>query len=130
MNILLRSIVVIMLLTRHVVYTTAFQPTITHMSIKINDNDPSTSNQLSLSSPGRRRSSIMMAGGFLSNLFGDDGNSNGIINPANAAEGIKKINSGKGATNEVIKTVNGMKQRRLGGSDIIVSELGLGTQRW
>ena len=95
------------------------------MSIKINDNDASTIP----SSPGRRRSSIMMAGGFLSNLFGDNGNSNGVINPANAAEGVS-INSGKGATNEVIKTVNGMKQRRLGGSDIIVSELGLGTQRW
>ena len=125
MNILIRSIVIIVL-TSHVVYTTAFQPTITHMSIKINDNDASTSIP---SSPGRRRSSIMMAGGFLSNLFGDDGNSNGIINPANAVEGVK-INSRKGATNEVIKTVNGMKQRRLGGSDIIVSELGLGTQRW
>ena len=126
MNILIRSIVIIVL-TSHVVYTTALQPTITHMSIKINDNDASTSIP---SSPGRRRSSIMMAGGFLSNLFGDDGGSNGIISPANAAEGGNKINSGKGKTNDVIKTVNGMKQRRLGGSDIIVSELGLGTQRW
>ena len=26
--------------------------------------------------------------------------------------------------------VNGMKQRRMGGGDIIVSEMGLGTQRW
>ena len=98
------------------------------MSIKINDNDY-PSNISIPSSPGRRRSSIMMAGGFLSNLFGEDGSSNGIISPAKAAEGIN-INSRKGATNEVIKTVNGMKQRRLGGSDIIVSELGLGTQRW
>jgi len=94
------------------------------MSIKINDKVDGIP-----SSPGRRRSSIMMAGGFLSNLFGDDGGSNGIINPANAADGVNN-NNGKGATNEVVKTVNGMKQRRLGGSDIIVSELGLGTQRW
>jgi hypothetical protein len=36
----------------------------------------------------------------------------------------------KGPTNEVIKVVNGIKHRRLGGSDIIVSEMGLGTQRW
>jgi Aldo/keto reductase family len=36
----------------------------------------------------------------------------------------------KGPTNEVLKNINGMKQRRLGGSDIIVSALGLGTQRW
>ena len=108
------------------IYTTAAfqQQTVTRMSIKINDNDASTSIP---TSPGRRRSSIMMAGGFLSNLFGDDGN--GIISPANASEGVK-INSGKGKTNEVVKTVNGMKQRRLGGSDILVSELGLGTQRW
>jgi len=35
-----------------------------------------------------------------------------------------------GPTNEVVKVVNGIKHRRLGGSDIIVSELGLGTQRW
>jgi len=124
MSILIRSIVVIIVLTSHVVYTAAFQ-TITHMSIKIiNDKVDGIP-----SSPGRRRSSIMMAGGFLSSLFGDDGNNNGIIDPANAVEDIR-INSGKGATNEVVKTVNGMKQRRLGGSDIIVSELGLGTQRW
>lgn len=36
----------------------------------------------------------------------------------------------KGPTNEVVKTVNGIKHRRLGGSDIVVSEIGLGTQRW
>ena len=33
-------------------------------------------------------------------------------------------------TNEIVKVVQGMKHRRLGGSDIVVSELGLGTQRW
>lgn len=33
-------------------------------------------------------------------------------------------------TNEVVRTVNGIRHKRLGGSDIIVSEVGLGTQRW
>lgn len=33
-------------------------------------------------------------------------------------------------TNEVVKTVNGIRHKRLGGGDIIVSEIGLGTQRW
>jgi aryl-alcohol dehydrogenase-like predicted oxidoreductase len=31
---------------------------------------------------------------------------------------------------EIVRVVNGIKHRRLGGSDIVVSELGLGTQRW
>lgn len=35
-----------------------------------------------------------------------------------------------GDTNEVIGTINGIRQKRLGGGDIIVSEVGLGTQRW
>ena len=74
----------------------------------------------------------MMAGGFLSGLFGDN-DDNGSNNAAYAATtdgNAKVVNSGKGATNEVLKSVNGMRQRRLGGSDIVVSELGLGTQRW
>ena len=37
---------------------------------------------------------------------------------------------GSGVTNEVVETINGMRQRRLGGGDIVVSEFGLGTQRW
>mmetsp|Transcript_18638 Transcript_18638/g.42594 ORF Transcript_18638/g.42594 Transcript_18638/m.42594 type:complete len:313 (-) Transcript_18638:765-1703(-) len=35
-----------------------------------------------------------------------------------------------GSTNEVVRVKNGIKHRRLGSSDIIVSEIGLGTQRW
>jgi hypothetical protein len=35
-----------------------------------------------------------------------------------------------GDTNEVVRIVNNVKHRRLGNSDIYVSELGLGTQRW
>lgn len=36
----------------------------------------------------------------------------------------------KGPTNEIVKVVDGMRHKRLGGSDIIVSEVGLGSQRW
>jgi len=35
-----------------------------------------------------------------------------------------------GSTNSVVKVVAGVRHRRLGGGDIVVSELGLGTQRW
>jgi len=35
-----------------------------------------------------------------------------------------------GPTNETVRIVDGMKHKRLGKGDIIVSELGLGTQRW
>mmetsp|Transcript_15171 Transcript_15171/g.20030 ORF Transcript_15171/g.20030 Transcript_15171/m.20030 type:complete len:495 (-) Transcript_15171:162-1646(-) len=33
-------------------------------------------------------------------------------------------------TNEVVKVVDGIRQKRLGGGEIFVSEVGLGTQRW
>ena len=33
-------------------------------------------------------------------------------------------------TNDVVKVVDGIKHKRLGGGDIVVSEIGLGTQRW
>ncbi len=90
----------------------------------------------SSSPPSRRRRSLaaMLAagggggggGGLFSGLFGDsDGVKRG--NVARAADGGV---ASKGPTNEVVKSVNGMRQRRLGGSDIVVSELGLGTQRW
>lgn len=48
--------------------------------------------------------------------------------PPPAAKAASKPKSGP--TNEVVKTVDGIRQKRLGGSDIIVSEMGLGTQRW
>ena len=51
-----------------------------------------------------------------------------LPSPASAASRLPK--GSLGATNEVVKTVNGMRHKRLGGSDIIVSEMGLGTQRW
>lgn len=74
---------------------------------------------LSLDKDGRRRQ-ILMA----SSLFG------GIFGGSEKADSKQNVPSIAGTTNEVIKIVNGIKRRRLGGSDIIVSELGLGTQRW
>ena len=44
---------------------------------------------------------------------------------------FNKKTPSKAHTNDVVKIVNGIKHKRLGGEgDIIVSELGLGTQRW
>ena len=86
------------------------------------------------SSSHRRRSLAAMlaggggGGGFFSGLFGDNNEDAKRGNVANAAEGVGVASMGP--TNEVVKSVNGMRQRRLGGSDIVVSELGLGTQRW
>lgn len=89
------------------------------------------------SSPARRRHSmttLMLAaasgggagfGGLFSGLFD---NNAAVASAAKVNE--RNLNSGKGPTNEIIKSVNGIRHRRLGGSDIIVSELGLGTQRW
>lgn len=95
-------------------------------------NDALASTVVVPTSPRRRRSVSMMAGGFLSGLFGDGdgGNDANAAYSADAAGSARVVNGGKGPTNEVVKTVNGMRQRRLGGSDIVVSELGLGTQRW
>ena len=80
-----------------------------------------SSNDCQLSSTYRRR--VLQASGGMFGLpfLGGGGE-------ANAATPRKR---GKGGpTNEVVKVVNGIKHRRLGGSDIVVSELGLGTQRW
>ena len=65
---------------------------------------------------GLQRSALMA--GFLGGLFAKDG--------ANANDNV-----GKSPTNEVVGVVNGIRQKRLGGTgDIVVSELALGTQRW
>jgi hypothetical protein len=58
--------------------------------------------------------SALGAASFLGGLFN--------TKAANAA-GFK-------STNDVVKIVDGIRQKRLGGGDIIVSEVGLGTQRW
>ena len=49
---------------------------------------------------------------------------------AQAAASNDKKKRSSGPTGEVVKIVNGMKHKRLGNSDIFVSEMGLGTQRW
>jgi len=77
-------------------------------------------------SNSRRRQLLQVgAGGMFSGLpfFGSD-------NEAQAAAPKDKKNLGGGPTGEVVKIVKGMKHKRLGNSDIFVSELGLGTQRW
>ena len=48
------------------------------------------------------------------------------IQPASAAASIRKA----GPTNEIVNVIDGIRQKRLGDTDIIVSEVGLGTQRW
>ena len=73
----------------------------------------------------RRRSVILASSG--GGIFG------GIFNPSNAnaaGNGGGASFKSKGSTNEIIKVKNGIKHRRLGGSDIVVSEIGLGAQRW
>lgn len=50
--------------------------------------------------------------------------------PANAARNAPRGDGSGGPTNEVVQVLNGMRHRRMGGGDIVVSELGLGTQRW
>jgi len=80
----------------------------------------------------KRRNFILSAGGGLfggmfSSSFGNNDSDN---RRANASEIKRGQYKSVGSTNEVVKVVNGIKHKRLGGSDIIVSELGLGTQRW
>ena len=84
----------------------------------------------SQSSSAKRRNLILSAGGgFFGGMFsfGDDENNSNQASAASIPTGGQK--KSYGPTNEVVKVVNGIKQRRLGGSDIVVSELGLGTQR-
>ena len=109
-------------------------------NVSSNNSERSTSLHLPPSQARRRHSMTLMLaggsgglGGFFSGLF--DNNSDGTAVaaadvPRNERAGTAIVNSGKGPTNEIIKSVNGMRHRRLGGSDIVVSELGLGTQRW
>lgn len=68
--------------------------------------------------------------GFFGGLFGSGvGGANDSNNGNYPTSSSMKFKS-SGATNEIVKVVNGIKHRRLGGSDIVVSEIGLGTQRW
>ncbi|KAJ1475842.1 NADP-dependent oxidoreductase domain-containing protein, partial [Baffinella frigidus] len=59
---------------------------------------------------------VMVGEGLFGGLFG-------------AKETVASTAPG-GRTNDVVGVVNGIKQKLLGGSGIVVSEVGLGTQRW
>jgi len=84
---------------------------------------PSSSNLLMKLSTNRRK--VLAASSLFGGFFG--GNQNAGAASARPTD----VAGAKGPTNEVVKISKaGMKQRRLGGSDILVSELGLGTQRW
>ena len=76
---------------------------------------------LALNNPAMRRSDVIKAasGILLPNLI-----------PAPASAAVRKSTASAGPTNEVMGVVDGIRQKRLGGSGIIVSEVGLGTQRW
>ena len=50
--------------------------------------------------------------------------------PWPALPATAKAPAAVGNTNEVVEVVDGIRHKRLGGSGIIVSEVGLGTQRW
>lgn len=81
---------------------------------------------LPTASSNNRRRQVLVASSLFGGIFGNGGSSSSA-----AAANIKTTVPGaKGPTNQILKTVNNMKHRRLGGSDIAVSELGLGTQRW
>jgi hypothetical protein len=54
----------------------------------------------------------------------------GFLGGGGIMGGAPPASAASGSTNDVIKTVAGIRHRRLGGGDIAVSELGLGTQRW
>lgn len=79
-------------------------------------------NTITLGALKTNRRKVLLASTLFGGIFGGGRNANAVIKTT--------VPGAKGPTNQVIRTVNGMKHRRLGGSDIVVSELGLGTQRW
>ena len=97
----------------------------------------STTSSLANASDGGPSSSrrTVLGAGLFGGIFGSGGSGGAAAaaaavptSPSSPGGGSNKP---KGPTNEVVKVVRGMKHRRLGGSgDIVVSELGLGTQRW
>mmetsp|Transcript_14429 Transcript_14429/g.43089 ORF Transcript_14429/g.43089 Transcript_14429/m.43089 type:complete len:462 (+) Transcript_14429:193-1578(+) len=66
--------------------------------------------------PARRRAVLRSAPMAAFGLFPD------------LAKAVPKFNSKE--TNDVVSVVDGIRRKRLGGSDLLVSELALGTQRW
>ncbi len=87
----------------------------------------STALNLSCSDSSRPSSILFGYSSFLSGIFGGAGDDSVKATSNNNKNNNK---SGGGRTNEVIKVINGIRHRQLGGSDIVVYELGLGTQRW
>jgi hypothetical protein len=54
-----------------------------------------------------------------------------FMQDAQRAAAASRLPAGStGPTNEVVRTVEGIRHKRLGGSNLVVSEMGLGTQRW
>lgn len=87
------------------------------------------------SSLSRRKALLVSSSSFLGNWLGGGGagpsSSSGSALAAAATTSTTSAGlPSKKTTNEVVKVVEGMKHRRLGGTDIVVSDLGLGTQRW
>jgi len=79
-------------------------------------------------SKGRRVFTLSSFGSMFGGLFGgpDPSRAGAFLSSDTNRKGFQS----KGPTNDIVSVVDGIKRRRLGGSDIIVSEIGLGTQRW
>lgn len=92
-----------------------------------NNNNDILHQQHKLFNSKRRKLILSAGGGIFGGMFPFGNNDEG--GQASASETNRPKKSFV-PTNEVVKVVNGIKHRRLGGSDILVSELGLGTQRW
>lgn len=69
-------------------------------------------------------------GGFLEGLLGLGAAAPGQPEPGLRRSGGAPAPGGGGPTNQVVDEVNGILRKRLGSGDILVSEVGLGTQRW
>ena len=78
--------------------------------------------------PAVRGSRILAS--FLDGLLDTFGFPGGSADSGGGGGGGKSYGANGGDTNEVVRVVDGIRHKRLGGSDIVVSELGLGTQRW
>jgi hypothetical protein len=84
----------------------------------------STALKLSCSDSSRRSSILFGYSSFLNGIFGGAGDDS-----VKATSNNTKTTTSMAAVGQ-IKVINGIRHHQLGGSDIVVSELGLGTQRW
>ena len=89
----------------------------------------SSSSSPSSSSSSSRRRRVMQGfvalGSFPSFKNPFDFNNERTANASTSSSSAKV-----GTTNETVKIINGIRQKRLGNTDIFVSEIALGTQRW